>query len=90
VGAIPDFVEDGRNGFLVEPGDIPGIANALLQLMEDPALCRSFGEASFQLTRERYSWETVGATFKQNILRTLGEPVRSLPGEVLSVKELPQ
>jgi glycosyltransferase involved in cell wall biosynthesis len=90
VGAIPDFVEEGRNGLLVEPGDITGLANALLQLLENPALCRSFGEASFQLTRDRYSWETVGDTFKQNILKTLGEPVRSLPGEVLSVKEMQQ
>ncbi len=90
VGAIPDFVEEGRNGILVEPGDIPGLANALLQLLENPALCRSFGETSFQLTRDRYSWETVGDTFKQNILRGLDEPVQSIRGDVLNVKEMQQ
>ena len=90
VGAIPDFVEEGRNGFLVEPGDIPGLANSLLRLLENPALCRSFGEASFQLTRDRYSWEAVGDQFKQNILRVLDQSVRSIPENVLNVKEVQQ
>ena len=90
VGAIPDFVEEGRNGFLVEPGDIPGLANALLRLLENPALCRSFGEASFQLTRDRYSWEAVGDQFKQNILKVLDQSVRSIPEDVLKVKEVQQ
>jgi glycosyltransferase involved in cell wall biosynthesis len=90
VGAIPDFVEEGRNGILVEPGDIPGLAAAMLQLLENPALCRSFGESSFQLTRDRYSWETVGEKFKQNILKVLDEPVRSVPEDLLNVKEMQQ
>jgi glycosyltransferase involved in cell wall biosynthesis len=90
VGAIPDFVEEGHNGILVEPGDIPGLANALLQLLENPALCRSFGESSFQLTRDRYSWETVGEKFKQNILKVLDESVRSIPEVELNVKEMQQ
>ncbi len=90
VGAIPDFVEEGRNGFLVEPGDIPGLANALLRLLENPALCRSFGESSFQLTRDRYSWEAVGDQFKQNILKVLDQSVRSIPEDVLHVKEVQQ
>jgi glycosyltransferase involved in cell wall biosynthesis len=46
VGAIPDFVEEGKNGWLLPPGDVPGIAAALLRLLENPALCRKFGEHS--------------------------------------------
>ena len=67
VGAIPDFVEEGRNGYLIEPGDIPGLASALLKLLESPNLCREFGEYSYKLTQERYSWGVVGRIFHRNI-----------------------
>jgi glycosyltransferase involved in cell wall biosynthesis len=71
VGAIPDFVEQGKNGWLVEPGDIPGIADALLNLLDDPERCHAFGEYGFQLTEEHYSWKAVGEKFRENILQVL-------------------
>jgi glycosyltransferase involved in cell wall biosynthesis len=88
VGAIPDFVEEGRNGFLVEPGDIPGLANALVQLLENPELCHSFGKFSFQLTRDRYSWEAVGDKFKQSILKVLDQPGQLVHRTLMNVKEM--
>jgi glycosyltransferase involved in cell wall biosynthesis len=71
VGAIPDFVEDGRNGWLVEPGDIVGLANALIKLLNDPTTARQFGNRSSQIIQERYSWETVGKRFKEQIQNVL-------------------
>jgi glycosyltransferase involved in cell wall biosynthesis len=71
VGAIPDFVEEGRNGFLISPGSVQDIADALLKLLENPQLCRTFGEHSFQLTKERYSWKAVGEKCRKNILSKL-------------------
>lgn len=71
IGAIPDFVEDGKNGFLVEAGDVARIADALLKLLKNPRLCREFGEYSYRLTEERYSWKVVGQTFKKNIINVL-------------------
>jgi glycosyltransferase involved in cell wall biosynthesis len=68
IGAIPDFVEQGRNGWLVQPGDIQGIADALLKLLQNPPMAREFGEHSYQLTKERYSWQAVGRTFRKNIV----------------------
>jgi glycosyltransferase involved in cell wall biosynthesis len=88
VGAIPDFVEEGRNGIMVEPGDIQGLASALLQLLKDPERCRSYGEYSFQLTRDRYSWEAVGQKFKQNILNVLVGLDPSVNNELLKVQEM--
>jgi len=88
VGAIPDFVEEGRNGMMVEPGDIPALASALLRLLKNPELCRSFGEYSFQLTRERYSWEAVGDKFKQSILGVLDKANPAHRDEVLSMQEM--
>ena len=36
IGGVPDLVEDGVNGYLVEPGQPAAIAEALLALLEDP------------------------------------------------------
>jgi glycosyltransferase involved in cell wall biosynthesis len=44
VGAIPNLVIPGVTGFLVEPGDVPALSEAILKLLRDPALARRFGE----------------------------------------------
>jgi len=71
VGAIPDFVEDGWNGFLVEPGDVQGLAEALMKLLNSPDQRRKFGERGFALAKERYSWESVGKRLHQHICHKL-------------------
>lgn len=71
VGALPDLVEDGWNGWLVEPGDVQGIADALSKLLANPELCRQFGERNLLLTQERYSWKAVGERFRTHILEAL-------------------
>jgi len=45
VAGIPEMVAHGRNGLLVEPGDIPALADAIQQLASQPALRKSFGDA---------------------------------------------
>jgi len=36
-GAVADLVQDGRNGFVVEPGDVDALREALSTLIADPA-----------------------------------------------------
>ena len=45
VGAVAEVVDDGRNGLLVKPGDIDGLAGALRRLVEDPQLRQRLAEA---------------------------------------------
>jgi glycosyltransferase involved in cell wall biosynthesis len=54
VGAHPEAVEDGRNGFIVEPGDSESLAEVLERLVDDAALCRSMGAQGRALAEERY------------------------------------
>jgi len=54
VAGIPDMVEEGRNGFLVPPGDYAGLAERLVRLAHDPALRRSMGEANVAKVRQEY------------------------------------
>ncbi len=58
VGGVPDVVEDGRTGILVNAGDADGLAAALLHLAGDGIARRDMGRRG----RERasgFSWEAV-------------------------------
>lgn len=43
VGGVPDIVEDGQQGFLVQPNDGAALADRVEQLLPDAALRRSMG-----------------------------------------------
>lgn len=45
-GGLQDFVSDGLNGVLVEPGDTKGLVDAATTLMFDPATCEQLGAAA--------------------------------------------
>ncbi|NJC33388.1 glycosyltransferase involved in cell wall biosynthesis [Sphingomonas jejuensis] len=55
-GAV-DLVEDGVTGFLVDPADIDGYADAIAHIVADPALRRAMGAAGHQKA-QRYRWDT--------------------------------
>ena len=46
VGGIPDLVEDGANGLLVEPGDTEALAGALRRVLTDRDLAERLGRAA--------------------------------------------
>jgi len=45
VGGIPDLIEEGRTGLLVEPRNASALAEATVRLLESPELSKSLGEA---------------------------------------------
>jgi glycosyltransferase involved in cell wall biosynthesis len=72
-GAVPDFLEDGRNGCILAPGDIPALTAALTMLLDDPRKCRQFGKLGYRLARERYTWEKVAEKMRAHILPFLSQ-----------------
>lgn len=67
IGAIPDFVHEGKNGYLVQPNDIMQLGNALVRMLESENKCREFGEYGSRLFWERYTWENTGARLTEEI-----------------------
>jgi len=57
VGGLPEMLEDGECGILVEPGDAAGIAEAVARLAADPDLRASLGARAFRRKRGTYSLE---------------------------------
>jgi glycosyltransferase involved in cell wall biosynthesis len=57
VGGVPEVVEDGKTGILVEPNDPRVFAAALLRLLDDENLRQSMGCAARRRAVELFSWE---------------------------------
>ena len=55
VGGTPELVEDGVNGLLVESNDSNGLHNAIVRLLDDPALRQSLIQQADQVIGERFS-----------------------------------
>ena len=54
IGGAGEFVQDGVTGYLVPQGDPERLAGALRQLLADPPLARSMGEAGYAQAREKF------------------------------------
>jgi phosphatidyl-myo-inositol dimannoside synthase len=63
VGGLPDLVEPGETGLLVEENDADALANALLTLAGDPVLRARLGSSAQHEIREHRSWSSVARSF---------------------------
>jgi glycosyltransferase involved in cell wall biosynthesis len=63
VGNLPYLAGHEREGLLVTPGDVAGLAGALERLAGDPALRRQLGEAGRLRALARPTWEETAALF---------------------------
>jgi glycosyltransferase involved in cell wall biosynthesis len=57
VGGVPDVVQEGDDGFLVEPGATDDLADRLAQLARDPELRERMGRAGRERVLPRYAVE---------------------------------
>jgi len=73
ISGIPELVEDGEAGLLVEPGDAEGLAGALERLARDEALRRRLGAAGRAKVEREFDLRASTASL---IRRFLGEGER--------------
>ncbi len=55
VGGIPDLIEDGVNGFLVEPGNVMELAEAILKILNEKKIANQLGANGRRKIQSRYS-----------------------------------
>ncbi|QEG26636.1 D-inositol 3-phosphate glycosyltransferase [Gemmata obscuriglobus] len=58
VNGVPRLVQDGRNGFLVNAGDLDGLTRALAGLLKNDGLREMFRAAGRRTVETRYSFAT--------------------------------
>ncbi len=78
VGGIPDVIEDGVNGLLVNPGQPEALARAIVAMLTDDALRTRLRESARTHVRERYSTEAIiedlGVLYRELGIRV--EPIK--------------
>jgi glycosyltransferase involved in cell wall biosynthesis len=68
-GSRPEFVIDGKSGYLVEVDNPQQLAEKAIEMLESPQKCKSFGEYGHQTIWDTYTWEKTGAKISQSIAR---------------------
>ena len=71
VGAIPEVIEDGKNGFLVNPGDKKALQQALDCLLLDRELCLQMGSYNHEKVKSTYSQEKTHRRLYDYYLQTM-------------------
>ena len=59
VGGISKLIEDGKNGYLVDVGDIEALSNRIIDLVENKEKIQNMGENLFNKVKEMYSSEAM-------------------------------
>jgi glycosyltransferase involved in cell wall biosynthesis len=57
IGALPEIVEDGVTGLLVQPGDLGALHEALDRMLRDRSLAERLGRNARARARERFTWD---------------------------------
>ena len=52
--------ENGRQGLLVEPGNIDDLAEKIIAILTDEDMARRFGQAGRELVEKEYPWQEAG------------------------------
>jgi glycosyltransferase involved in cell wall biosynthesis len=55
IGGIPEIIEDGVTGFLVEPGNADELSGRMKLLWDNPNLCKRMGQAGRKMVIREYN-----------------------------------
>lgn len=71
VGGIPDLIDEGKNGYLVEPRQPSTIASCLLKMKANLDETREMGKQSRRKVEEHFSWDSIARLTLDEIKRTI-------------------
>ena len=57
VGGVPEMIEEGENGYVVEMRDVEGLATALTRIVGDRSVAQRMGLRSRALVEEKFTME---------------------------------
>ena len=63
VGGNPELVEDGHNGYLVEVGDVEGMADRMGRVLSDPSLAREMGSRAQERIFDEFSVDRMASAY---------------------------
>ena len=77
VGEIPNYLIDGQNAFLAEPGDIESFADAMKRALVDKKVSRKVGLAGREIAIRCFSHSIQGRMIKEFLSRKINNRRRN-------------
>lgn len=74
IGGMPEVLVEGKTGLLVEPDSPASLAQALLRVLNDPALAEAMGRAGRIRAEELFSWDGAVRSLKTHYAALCGVP----------------
>ena len=72
VGGLPEVIEDGRTGILIEPNDPAALTRALLTILSDSETAQEMGHAVQRLVESRFHVRRMAQVYHQHFVEILG------------------
>src|SRR5688572_7271759 len=73
-GGLPEVIRDGETGILCRVGDVPGMAAAALQILQDPKRWSEMSKLASKDARDRFSRDAIVTKYESLYQRSL--PIR--------------
>lgn len=64
VGGIPELIQDGENGLLVENGDANKITEYIMKLINDPNFSETIAKTGYERIKQDFSWDKIAEKFE--------------------------
>jgi glycosyltransferase involved in cell wall biosynthesis len=61
IGGLPEAVENGKSGLVVPQGNLQEMANAILNMLNNPARTEKMGAYAKHLSETRFSWKNIAS-----------------------------
>lgn len=74
-GATQELVVDGQNGLLVDPSDVDGLSEGILEFMNDREFATKVGRANAARASSTYSWSTAAKRMEDIYYSLLANPL---------------
>ena len=65
VGGVPEMIQSGQNGLLVDPEDPGALADRMLWALNHPEAMRSYGKAGYKTIGEKFTFEIQAAQLSE-------------------------
>jgi glycosyltransferase involved in cell wall biosynthesis len=72
-GGIPELIQHGESGWLVDPGSSPALAEGILKLLRDHALAQRLGERGRARALERFRFESTMRAYEEYYRQLVAE-----------------
>jgi glycosyltransferase involved in cell wall biosynthesis len=89
VGGVPNLLEDGKEGFIVPPGDVEGLAKSMAFLLRTPQARQSLGMAAARRARKNFDVSTMVQAYEDLYENLVNHPNRLKAETVLGRQGVP-